>query len=197
MNNIITFLRHGKTKVDANVPISKWVLSEEGEQQAKHISELPDFQQFDVIIVSGEEKAFQTAAPLAKKLGKEIVRIPELSELDRDKKGHLSKDAYEEAAKEALAHPEKAVPGWEPAAEALARFRTKVFEIDERYEGKRILIVGHGYTMNLYFAELMGQMDKVYERLHQNSFASWGIVENGKVVRDLSPELPPVGEKLV
>ena len=103
MNNKITFLRHGKTKIDTNIPISKWVLSEEGEQQAKHISELPDFSEFDVIIASGEEKAYLTAFPIAQRLGKEILRVPELSELNRDAKGHLTPDEYKKAVKEAFA----------------------------------------------------------------------------------------------
>jgi len=38
MNNTFYFLRHGETKVDKNIPVSKWVLSETGEAQAKQES---------------------------------------------------------------------------------------------------------------------------------------------------------------
>ena len=40
----IYFLRHGKTAVDANTPISKWVLSDEGWHQAERVTETPEFQ---------------------------------------------------------------------------------------------------------------------------------------------------------
>ena len=185
MSTTIYFLRHGKTKVDKDIPVSKWVLSDYGHKQAKAISEKPEFQEFDVIIASGEEKARQTAQPIADKLGKEVLREPELSELDRDAGGFMSHDEYEHAVHETLVHRDVSVSNWETASHALERFSKKVEELTETYKGKKILVVGHGMTMNLYFAKLLNKLDEVHERLGQNDFCDWGVVEDGKVVKNL------------
>ena len=185
MNNTFYFLRHGKTKVDSRTPVSKWVLSEVGEEQAQRLADEDTFKDIDIIISSTETKAFQTAKPTADKLGKEILRIEELSELDRDKGQFMDPEKYEEAVKECLSNPDQSVNNWESASHALERFTKKVEEIDSQYEDKKILIVGHGFTINAYFAKLLGIPD-VYGRLSTNDFADWGVVENGKVTKDIA-----------
>lgn len=62
----------------------------------------------------------------------------------------------------------------------------KIEEIDKHYENKKILIVSHGFTINLYFAKLLGILDKVYERFLTNNYADWGIVKNKKVIKDIA-----------
>ena len=186
MNNTFYFLRHGKTKVDSGKPISQWVLSDVGEEQALKCAQSGIFDEVDVIMVSGEEKSFQTAKPIADKLKKEIDKVEEINELDRDKGGFLSSEKYEETVRYCLEHPLEIVNNWEMASKALKRFSKKIEEIDKEYENKKILIVGHGYTINMYFAHLLGVIDQVYKRLNTNTFADWGIVKNGKVIKDIS-----------
>jgi probable phosphoglycerate mutase len=181
----IYFLRHGKTKVDGDVPVSQWLLSDTGHEEALGIAEKPEFSRFDVIIASGEEKARQTAEPIAKKLGLDILREPELSELGRDKGGFMNHDEYEKAVHATLTERDASVANWETASHALGRFSKRVSELENIHAGKRVLIVGHGMTMNLYFAQLLGQLDRIYERFNSNTFCDWGVVEDGKVVKDL------------
>ncbi|MCK4687733.1 MAG: histidine phosphatase family protein, partial [Candidatus Lokiarchaeota archaeon] len=66
-NNIIIFLRHAETKIDENLKISKWFLTKRGKKEATNISKLDLFNDIDIIITSNEEKAYQTAFPLAEK----------------------------------------------------------------------------------------------------------------------------------
>lgn len=185
MNNTFYFLRHGKTKVDKENPVSKWVLSEEGEQQAQDLADQETFKEVDIIISSTETKAYQTAKPTADKLGKEIIEIEELSELDRDKGPFMEKDDYDRVVKECLSHPERSVNNWESLSNALDRFSKKIEELDKWYQDKKILIVGHGYTINAYFAKLLGIKD-VYGRLSTNDFADWGVVKDYKVIKDIA-----------
>lgn len=197
MNNTLVLLRHGKTKVDKDVPISQWILSDVGIQQAQAIAQNDYFQDVDVVIVSGEGKAFETAKPLAEKLGKQIMQMPELSELDRDKGGFMDSETYEKTVQKCLSNPDISVSNWETASHALERFSKKIEDINRRFEDKKILIVGHGYTINMYFAKLLGEMDKVYERLAQNDFCDWGVIRDDKVIKDLGQDIGRVDERLV
>lgn len=185
MNNTFYFLRHGETKVDKNTPISKWILSETGEAQAKKLAQEGVFKDVDLIFSSTEEKAYKTALPIAESLGKDVTKFAEIVELNRDNGEFLLAEDYENAIKQCLGTLGKSFNNWETAAHALARFEKKIEELDKEYENKKILIVGHGFTINLYLAKLLGVLDKVYERLSANNFADWGIVKNQAVVKDI------------
>jgi broad specificity phosphatase PhoE len=188
MNNTLIFLRHGKTKVTGDKPVSQWDLSGAGFAQSETLASEPEFQAVDIIIVSGEEKAYQTALPIAKAIGREgeIIREPQISELDRDKGGFLDHETYEKASRDTLMARDVSVHDWETANHALERFSKAIEEIERRYEGKKILIVGHGMTMNLYFAKVLGELDKITERFAGNTFCDWGVIKDGKVIRDLA-----------
>jgi broad specificity phosphatase PhoE len=186
MNNTFYFLRHGQTKRDKAKPISKWILTDKGEEQAKKLAQENIFNDTDIIFSSTEEKAYQTAKPIADKLNKEITQLKEISELNRDRGGFMKPEAYEESVKYCLENLYSSVHNWETAIHALDRFSKKIEELDKKYENKKILVVGHGFTINLYFAKLLSVLDEVYDRFNTNDYADWGIVENKKVIRDIA-----------
>lgn len=185
-NNTFYFLRHGGTKRDKNVSISKWIISDKGEQQAKDVANRGIFNDIDLIFSSSEQKAYQTAKPIADKLGKEIKQLEQISELNRDNGGFMKPEEYEEAIKFCIEHLDQSLHNWETAIHALDRFSKKIEELDKEYENKRILIVGHGFTINLYFSKLLGVLSDVYKRFNTNSYADWGIIKNQKVEKDIS-----------
>lgn len=186
MNSTFYFLRHAETKVDKNTPISKWILSEKGKEQARQLAEGGSFDDVDIVCSSAEQKAYQTAKLIAEKLGKAVTRLAEINELDRDAREFLGPDDYEEKVEYCLKHPSESVNSWETVEHALERFEKKIDELDRQYENKKILVVGHGFTINLYFAKLLGVLDGVYERLNKNNFGDWGVVKNQKVVKDIA-----------
>ena len=168
------------------MPISKWVLSETGEAQAKQLSKEGVFKDVDLIFSSTEEKAHKTALPIAESLGKEVTKLEEIVELDRDKGAFMKLEDYEKAIEDCLKHQSESLNNWETAAHALDRFSNKIDELDREYDNQRILVVGHGFTINLYFAKLLSVFDKVYERLNTNNFADWGIIKSQRVVKDIA-----------
>ena len=186
MNNTFYFLRHGQTNVDRSVSISKWVLSDTGEVQAKQLDKEGIFKDIDLIFSSTEEKAYKTALPIADSLGKDVTKLEEIVELNRDKGAFITAEEYEKTIKQCLDHQMESVNNWETAAHALDRFSDKISELDKEYDNKKILVVGHGFTINLYFAKLLGALDKAHERLNTNNFADWGIVRNLTVVKDIA-----------
>lgn len=186
MNNTFYFLRHGETKVDKNVPVSQWILSETGEVQSKQLVQGGVFNEIDIIFSSTENKAYKTALPTAKSLGKEVIKLEEIVELNRDNGVFLEVKEYEKTIKQCLEHPDVSFNSWETANQALERFSKKISDLDKDYENKKILVVGHGFTINMYFAKLLGVLDKVYERMNTNNFADWGIVKDQRVVKDIA-----------
>lgn len=185
MNNTFYFLRHGHTKVDKNLPVSQWILSVRGEEEARKRAMEGIFDEVELVFSSTEKKAYQTAKPTADSLGKEVVQVEELSELDRDKGDFVTPEEYERRVNECLENPDKSVYNWEAANHAFERFSRKIEELDKKYQDKKILIVGHGFTINAYFAKLLGISD-VYGRLNTNDFADWGVVKNKHVIKDIA-----------
>lgn len=186
MNNTFYFLRHAETKVDRNVPVSKWTLSETGEAQAEQLVTEGVFKDVNLIFSSTEEKAYKTALPTAESLGKEVIRLEEIVELNRDNGVFLEQEQYEKTIKQCLENPDESFNNWETASHALERFSRKISDLDKEYQNKKILVVGHGFTINMYFVKLLGIPGKVYDRLSMNNFADWGIVENQKVIKDIA-----------
>lgn len=186
MNNTFYFLRHEETKRDSIIPISQWVLSEKGQEQAKILAQQKMFDDIKIICSSTEKKAYQTAKPIADKFKKEVIKIDEIGELNRDNGGFMEPEEYEQAVKYCLENLNKSVSNWETATHALERFSNKIEEIDKQYENEKILVVGHGFTLNLYFAKLLDALDTVYERFNTNNYGDWGIVKEGKVIKDIA-----------
>ena len=98
----------------------------------------------------------------------------------------MAPEEYEQAIKYCLEHLDKSLSHWETAAHALERFSNKIEEIDKQHEKKKILIVGHGFTINLYFAKLLDVFNNVYERFNTNNYGDWGIVRGKKVIKDIA-----------
>ena len=186
-NNTFIFLRHAETKVDRNIKISQWILTKKGKKDAFKLSRLNIFKEVNIIITSNEEKAYQTATPLAEKLQKEIIRDENLNEISRDQGGYLkNKDEYLKTMKLCVENRTQSYNNWETANHALERFSKAIHEIDLEFSNKKILIVAHGGVINLYFAKLIGQLDKVFERISTNTFCDYGIIKNSKVIKDIA-----------
>jgi len=185
MNNTLIFLRHAKTKIDKSIPISDWILTKEGLREAKNIVNIPEFQDTNVIISSGEKKAHDTVRPLAKKLNKKIIQINELNELKRFNGETLTSEEYEKMKVKIFKDLDYTDHGWETSKHALNRFKKAVEKIDKKYENKKVLIVTHGTVMTLYFASLQNKLDELMKRWKNLGTCNWGIVKNNKVIRDI------------
>lgn len=185
-NNTFIFLRHAETKVDRNIKISQWTLTEKGKKDALKLSRLNIFEDFNIIITSNEEKAYQTAIPLVEKLQKEIIRDENLNEILRDHGEFLKKDEYSRIMKLCMEHRDQSFNNWETANHALERFSKRIQEIDLNYSYMKILFVAHGGVINLYFAKILKQLNNVFERISTNTFCDYGIIQNSKVIKDIA-----------
>ncbi len=185
MENELIFIRHAKTKVDKEVPIENWVLTEEGEKQAEEIANSGEFDEVNLLICSNEDKSYLTIKPFADKLDKEIIRVEDLGEIKRPDSEKLSLEEYEDMKVQVFGDLDFTEHNWETANHALERFKKVVEEIDNKYENKKILICSHGTVMTLYFAEMKNELDNLMERWKNLEFGAIGIIKNGEVVRDI------------
>ncbi len=154
--------------------------------QAKQLAKEGVFDDVDLIFSSTEGKAYKTVLPTAEKLGKKVIKLEAICELNRDNGDFMEVDKYERTIKECLEKPDKSFNKWETANHALERFSKQISELDKKNSNKKILVVGHGLTVNMYFAKLLDVFDEAYERLGLNDFADWGIVKNQAVVKDIA-----------
>ena len=186
-NNTLLLVRHAETKVDENMIISKWLLTEKGQRDAINLFSSNLFHDVDIITTSGEQKAFQTAHALSKRLHKKITRDENLNEISRDQGRYLkTKDEYLKTMKLCVENRTQSYNNWETANHALKRFSKAIHEIDSKVSNKKILIVAHGGVINLYFAKIIGQLDKVFERIITNTFCDYGIIQNNKIIKDIA-----------
>jgi len=182
MHNTLYFLRHAMPFVDENKRVSEWQLSEAGLKETRALVESRIFDEIDVIITSSQDKTYQTALPIAQRLKKTIIQMPELDELKRNNNRFLEEPTFSELNKRLFAEPDHAEDGWESANSALKRFAGAIESITRQYTGKKVLIVSHGTMMSLYFAYL--KKDDAYARWKRRTMLCMGIVQNGKVIKD-------------
>ncbi|MHA2378135.1 MAG: histidine phosphatase family protein [Candidatus Thorarchaeota archaeon] len=184
MTTLIHLLRHAETKLDPCVPADRWHISEEGAKSARVLASSSVFDSVDLIVASAEEKAYETAVPIAKRIGAEITRNPSLNELNRGDGPFTLHSGYLKRVRLALSDQESSISGWETAANALRRFEQGIQEIESSMRARTLLLVSHGLVLSLYFAHLL-KTEEVYERWRRLDFCSWGTVRNREVVRDI------------
>ena len=189
MTTRFIFIRHAKQKQDPKLHAKEWVLTIPGKRKAEKICALPELTEADVLYASDEVKAQMTIQPLAARLGKKIHVSRAFNEIERGKK-YLTKDAFAREKQRQLEDLDYPAFNGESGRVALARFKREVCELGRRHAGKTIVVATHGTILTIYFADLLGVLDKLVERWQRAEFGAWGIVEDGRVVKDLLPAAP-------
>ena len=142
------------------------ILSIEGEEQAKKLSENIELQNIDVIWSSNYTRAKATVKYIANENGlqynldkrlceRKLGNIEDLSKFMNDKETR-------DPSREQLAFPEFKTRDGESANDTNKRMNEFIGEILEKYKGKRIAIVSHGGSIKFYLLSYC----KVNERLN-------------------------------
>jgi hypothetical protein len=75
--------------------------------------------------------------------------------------------------------------GGETAINALKRFADEIKKIQDENIGKTVIVVSNDTILNLYFAKLQNNFNEIVDRWRNTEFGAIGIIENGKVIKDL------------
>ncbi|MFA6095731.1 MAG: class I tRNA ligase family protein [Candidatus Paceibacterota bacterium] len=156
--NTYTLMRHGESEANT-LGISnsrdrdRYHLTDKGRAEAASRAKELAKQGIDVIVGSDFMRTKETARIIADACGipeRDVVYHDLLREFDvgPEREGK----PWRETEKHVIAGKE--YPGMETPLEVKRRAFKALYEIDKRYEGKRILIVAHGAILNTLFAGL-------------------------------------------
>jgi broad specificity phosphatase PhoE len=152
------YLTHPQVKISADLPVPQWGLSDLGIERTRQAAALPWVKRLSRIISSGETKAIETAAILAKAASVEPEIDEAMHENDRSATGFLPPPAFEAAADWFFAHPTESFKGWERAVDAQARIVSAVSRVLADHDPKQpIAFVGHGGVGTLLKCHLSGK----------------------------------------
>lgn len=142
------------------------ILSVEGEEQAKKLSENIELQNMDVIWSSNYTRAKATAKYIANENDLEYNLDKRLCERKLGNLEDLAKFMNDketrDPSREQLAFPEFKTRNGESAIDTNKRMNEFISEILEEYKGKRIAVVSHGGAIKFYLLSYC----KVNERLN-------------------------------
>ncbi|MCV9944671.1 histidine phosphatase family protein [Rhizobium sp. WYCCWR 11279] len=152
------YITHPQVKIDPQVPVPKWGLSDIGAERARKAASSNWAKRLTRIISSDETKAIETAEILAEAAGVTIEIVHGTHENDRSATGFLPPDKFEEAANWFFAHPQESFRGWERAADAQARIVAAVNTVLATHDAAApIAFVGHGGVGTLLKCHLAGR----------------------------------------
>lgn len=144
----------------------KEILSIEGEEDSKRLSENDELQNIDIIWCSNYTRAKQTAKYIANKndmqynldkrlCERKLGNIEDLAKFMNDKETR-------DPSREQLAFPDFKTRDGESANETNKRMNEFITEVLNKYKGKKIVVVSHGGTIKFYLLSYC----KVNEKLN-------------------------------
>jgi len=152
------YITHPQVRIDPDVPVPQWSLSDIGRQRAEKAAQQPWAQKLGRIVSSDETKAIETAEILAAVADVSIMLAPDTHENDRSATGFLAPPEFEAAADWFFANPEKSFNGWERAIDAQRRIVSNVERILATHDTSLpIAFVGHGGVGTLLKCHLEGR----------------------------------------
>ena len=177
-------MRHGlPVRIeDAGEPANP-ELSEEGWGQARALAEWLTEAPVDAVYASPLRRAVQTAAPLAERLGLEVVVDDELAEFDRD--AHFYIPVEELKATKDPRWLDMVEGRWGDGGEVdRFTFRRVVVEAVERViaanPGRTVAIVCHGGVINAYVSHVLELEEVMFFEPHYTSISRLMAARSGQ-----------------
>jgi broad specificity phosphatase PhoE len=165
------YLTHPEVVVDADTPVPQWGLTDIGQQRAAAVAEAGWLSSAGWLISSAETKAIEAASIIGKRLALSPEIRPELGENDRSSTGFVPPDQFEVLADAFFAEPEVSNKGWERAVDAQARVVAGTADLFREFDGRDVIVVGHGGVGTLLYCHLAGlTIDRVHDQPGQGCY---------------------------
>ena len=172
--NRYLILRHGKTivqtrkgKIAYDWPsLDSFPLIKKGENKIRKLVKKLKKEKIDIIYSSDSLRARQTAEIVAKEFGLEIKFDPRLRDINLGTYQNREKKEFRRDFPKTLERFEKRVPGGDSWLDIKKRVINFLKDIDEKHEGKNILIISHGDPLWLLEGATKGLSNK--ELLKEN-----------------------------
>lgn len=144
MRALVRYLTHPQVQIDRAVPIPSWGLSAVGRARVEVLIAAGWLIGTTQVVSSGEQKAVETAEPIAAALGVRLEIRQGMNENDRSATGFLPASEFENVANDFFAYPHRSVRGWERAIDAQIRIVREAEVVLARQREGDVLFVGHG-----------------------------------------------------
>src|SRR5215510_2869098 len=118
MTTLVRYLTHPQVQIDPHVPVPSWRLSGVGAARVQALITAGWLAGTTLVVSSAEQKALETAEPLAAALGIPLEIREEMHENDRSATGFLAPVEFASVANEFFAYPNQSIRGWERAVDA-------------------------------------------------------------------------------
>jgi broad specificity phosphatase PhoE len=152
------YVTHPQVRMDPNVPVPLWGLSEEGRRRAEAFSARGVIPSGAPIFSSNERKAVELAEIIAAVTGSVIVCEHAMGENDRSATGFLPPELFEATADRFFGQPQSSVDGWERAIDAQARIVDAVETALAGVSGEGpVVFCGHGAVGTLLKCHIAGR----------------------------------------
>lgn len=151
MTALVRYLTHPQVKVDPDIPIPVWGLSDIGRLRAERLATSGRLSGTTQIVSSSERKAIETAEIIGRELNVPIEVRQRMHENDRSATGFLPPEEFEIVAGQFFAQPLLSVRGWERAIDAQERITREIQYVLARERPGDVLFVGHGAVGTLLF----------------------------------------------
>jgi broad specificity phosphatase PhoE len=184
--------RHGES--DWNVE-RRWQghadrpLTERGREQAARLAERLADVELDAIYASDLCRAWETAEAVARSRGIEVVRLPELREVDVGSWCGFTRDECAELYPDAFARWQAGGSGWdngESYEDMGERIVAAIRRLAVEHAGGTILVVSHGGPIRAVHAHALGVDIATHRRtgpVEPNARLSAVAVEDGRIAR--------------
>ena len=190
MTTTILLARHGESDWNAE---RRWQghadrpLSERGRGQARALGERLGHIELDAVYSSDLARAYDTAKAVADRQGLDIVRVPELREVDVGSWSGLTRDDAAARFPEAFARWQAGETGWDDGETYVAMSRRVVAalrQIAAAHPRETILVVAHGGPIRAIHAKALGIDVHAYRRIRPvepNARLSGVCLEEGEI----------------
>lgn len=156
MDRTVRYLSHPQVTIDPDRDVMSWSLNDIGRRRVARLARSNLLGGTTVVISSAEQKALETARPLADALGCAFEVRERMHENDRSATGFLPPEVFERTADRFFAEPDASVRGWETARSAQRRIVGEVETCLRAFPGGDVLFVGHGGVGTLLYCHLAG-----------------------------------------
>jgi broad specificity phosphatase PhoE len=165
-------ITHAHTEQEPSVATDAWRLSAKGEQQAMKLAQKPFWREVRRVVVSSEPKTLLTVSKATR-----CYRLPVWydSRFDELRRSGWSEN-YRDQVAAAFAQPEQSVNGWESVECVRKRATTALLELQRRFYGETIAVVGHGLCLSILRSEILGHSFVDFVTWQRLSFASVACV---------------------
>jgi broad specificity phosphatase PhoE len=154
---IAYYITHPQVRIDANIPVPEWGLSDIGRTRAVAMLGQPWVGSIRRVVSSAERKAIETAEILAEHHHLDVEVKERMHENDRSATGILPPPEFEAVADQFFARPNESIRGWERAIDAQNRIVSEVDAVSRADATGNVAFVGHGGVGTLLLLALGGR----------------------------------------